>query len=58
MLTARPAASSSGEMILEPEDSFARDLERRVEEFESKRALLIAAVFVLITITLSVSSAP
>src|SRR3954471_21076676 len=48
--TARPAASSSGETILEPEDKRASDLASIEEDSPSKRALLWADVFVLITI--------
>src|SRR5204862_4656337 len=48
--TARPAASSSGETIFEPEDKRASDLASIAEDSPSKRALLWADVFVLITI--------
>src|SRR5205823_14303422 len=54
--TARPAASSSGETILEPEERRARDLANIWEDSESIRELLSAEIFVLITITASVSS--
>src|SRR5687767_12313627 len=48
--TAKPAASSSGETILEPEDKRASDLANIAEDSPSKRALLWAEIFVLITI--------
>src|SRR6185436_622383 len=38
--TAKPAASSSGETIFEPEDKRARDLARADEDSPSKRALV------------------
>jgi hypothetical protein len=50
--TAKPAASSSGETILEPEESRASDLDNMLEDSASKRALLWADMFVLITIRL------
>src|SRR5437764_232940 len=53
--TAKPAASSSGETIFEPDERRARDLASMLEDSESKRALLKAEMFVLITITASVS---
>jgi hypothetical protein len=40
MDTARPAASSSGETIFEPDDKRASDLLSMEEESESRRALL------------------
>src|SRR5664280_2151325 len=55
MDTAKPALSSAGEVIFEPEDSRARDLLSSVEDWRSSWALLSADKFVLITITLSVS---
>src|SRR6187401_2496619 len=48
--TARPAASSSGDTIFEPEDKRASDLLSIEEDSESKRALLCAEMLVLITI--------
>src|SRR5215212_2871382 len=48
--TARPAASSSGETIFEPEDKRASDLLSIEEDSASKRELACADVFVLITI--------
>ena len=51
MDTARPAASSSGEVIFEPEDKRASDLDNIEDDSSSKRALLEADTFVLITIT-------
>jgi hypothetical protein len=48
--TAIPAASSSGDTIFEPEDNLARDFASFTDDSESKRALLSADVFVLITI--------
>jgi hypothetical protein len=53
--TARPALSSAGEVILEPEDKRERDALKAVDDFCSKDAVESADVFVLITITLSVS---
>src|SRR5688572_5996819 len=50
METARPAASSSAEMIFEPEDKRASDLLSIEEDSESKRALLCAEMLVLMTI--------
>ena len=50
MDTARPAASSSGETIFDPDDKRARDLFNIEVDSESKRALLWADTFVLITI--------
>jgi len=52
METAKPAASSAGEVIFEPEDKRASDLANIAEESESKRALVRADIFVLITIKL------
>src|SRR5204862_4759096 len=48
--TAKPAASSSGETIFEPEDKRASDLANIAEDSPSNRALLWAEIFVLITI--------
>tara|TARA_B100001964_G_scaffold223614_1_gene269658 strand:- start:304 stop:519 length:216 start_codon:yes stop_codon:yes gene_type:complete len=56
MLWARPAASSSGETIFEPEDSRARDFERCVVEDARLRAEAMAAILVLITIRQFLSS--
>ncbi|MFO1475823.1 MAG: hypothetical protein U1F98_04125 [Verrucomicrobiota bacterium] len=48
--TARPALSSAGEVIFEPEDSLARDLLNSELEAPSKPALVCADMFVLMTI--------
>jgi hypothetical protein len=56
MLWARPAASSSGETIFEPEDSRARDLERLLVDPARVRAEAMAAVLVLIIIRQFLSS--
>src|SRR5262245_41467598 len=56
--TAVPAASSSGEISFEPEDKRASDLDSIDEDSESKRALLSADVFVLITILTLFREAP
>src|SRR3954471_14364940 len=48
--TAKPAASSSGETIFEPEDKRDSDLASIEEDSDSKRELACADVFVLITI--------
>jgi hypothetical protein len=53
--TARPALSSAGELIFEPEDKRERDALKAAEDFCSNDAVESADVFVLITITLSVS---
>src|SRR5215510_9986706 len=50
--TARPAASSSGDTIFEPDERRASDFASIELESESKRALLWADIFVLITIRL------
>src|SRR5689334_4855677 len=50
MDTARPSASASGDTIREPEDKRASDLLSIEDDSESKRALLWAEMFVLITI--------
>jgi hypothetical protein len=55
MDTARPALSSAGEVIFEPEDKRARDWLSILEDCMSSWALFSAAKFVFITITLSVS---
>jgi hypothetical protein len=51
METASPAASSAGEVILEPDESRARDCERRCEDCSNCVAADCAVVFVLMTIT-------
>src|SRR3954470_23052887 len=56
--TARPAASSSGETIFEPEDNRASDFCNIELDSESNRALLWADIFVLITIRLLPLSRP
>src|SRR5215472_17025407 len=56
--TANPAASSSGETIFDPEDKRASDMDSMADEFESMRALVSAAMFVLITIRLLPLSHP
>jgi len=48
--TAKPAASSSGETIFEPEDNRDKDFANIEDDSESWRALLRADKFVLITI--------
>src|SRR5690349_567638 len=48
--TAKPAASSSGETIFDPDDKRARDLDNMELDSESRRELLCAEMFVLITI--------
>jgi hypothetical protein len=50
MDTAKPAASSSGETIFEPEDKRASELASNEDDSESCRALLCAETLVLITI--------
>src|SRR6185436_10008822 len=50
METARPATSSSGETILEPEDKRASDLLNSALDSDSNRALVCADMFVLMTI--------
>ena len=50
METAKPAASSSGEVIFEPEDNRDSDLANMLDDSESNRELLAADTFVLITI--------
>ena len=52
--TANPAASSSGDTILDPDDRRANDLASFDEESDRSRALDCADVFVLMTIALSV----
>ena len=49
MLTAKPAASSSGVMILDPEDNFESDLLRLLEEASRVRCANSEVVLVLIT---------
>src|SRR5688500_4324621 len=56
--TARPAASSSGETIFEPEERRANDFASIALDSPSKRALLWADIFVLITIRLLPLSRP
>jgi hypothetical protein len=54
--TAKPALSSAGEVIFDPDDNRARDWLNIFEDCCSSEALLCADRFVLITIiTLSVS---
>jgi hypothetical protein len=48
--TAKPAGSSSGEPIFEPDDRRASDFANIELDSESNRALLWADIFVLITI--------
>jgi hypothetical protein len=52
MDTAKPAASSSGEVIFDPDDNRDNDLANRAEDSPSWRAPLWADMFVLITIRL------
>ena len=52
MSSSMQLAKSSGEVILEPEDNRASDLASMAEDSASKRALLRADIFVLITILL------
>src|SRR5581483_1601259 len=54
--TAKPALSSAGEVIFEPEDKRASDWLNMVDECSNSEALLCADRLVLMTITLSVSS--
>src|ERR1043166_8123604 len=49
--TAKPAASSAGEVILEPDDRRDNDLASIFEDSFSKSALFAASMLVLITIT-------
>jgi hypothetical protein len=58
METASPAASSSGLTSFDPDDKRAKDLDSRLVDSESKRALLCAEVFVLMTITDSFRESP
>jgi hypothetical protein len=58
METARPALSSAGEVIFEPEDNRANDWLNIVLDWLSKVALDSADVFVLITITNSFLESP
>jgi hypothetical protein len=51
METAMPAASSSGDTIFDPEDNLDRDLDNMDDDSARSLALLVAGVFVLITIT-------
>jgi hypothetical protein len=48
--TANPAASSSGEIIFDPEDKRDSDLLRAVDDSDRRRELVSAAVLVLMTI--------
>jgi hypothetical protein len=48
--TPRPAASSCGVVIFEPEDRRCSDLAKLADEADSNEALLSAAMFVFITI--------
>src|SRR3954469_18755421 len=56
--TANPAASSSGETIFDPEDKRLSDFASAALDSPSKRALLWADIFVLITIRLLPLSRP
>ena len=56
--TAKPAASSAGVVIFDPEDKRASDLANIVEDCASKLALLWADIFVLITMTNSFRESP
>ena len=56
MIWARPAASSSGDVIFVPEDKRANDLERRVVEFARLRVAAEAVILVLITVRQVLSS--
>jgi hypothetical protein len=49
METANPAASPSGEVIVEPDNNRAKDFVRMLDDSESNRELLEADIFVLIT---------
>src|SRR5882757_5185357 len=56
--TARPAASSSGDVIFEPEDRRASDLASMLCDAARFRAPVCADMFVLITITDSFHESP
>src|SRR5258707_8833632 len=56
--TARPAASSSGDTIFEPEDKRASDLASMLCDAARLRAPVCADMFVLITITNSFLESP
>ena len=58
MDTAKPALSSAGEVILEPEDRRASDLLNKLLDWLNKVAVVCADMFVLITITNSFRESP
>src|SRR3990172_9534651 len=58
MDTARPATSSSGETIFDPDERRASDLLNNALDSESNRALLCADTLVLMTILLTPSLSP
>jgi hypothetical protein len=58
MDTAKPALSSAGEVIFEPEDKRASDLLNMALDWLNKVAVVCADMFVLITITNSFRESP